>query len=73
MKEIVNNSEDSEYSDDSSQSYDSEISPQNVSRPISSGSKKDEFSDKEIESDMHCGTWINAGTVRPRFPFIGNQ
>ena len=62
MKEIVNNSEDSEYRDDSSQSYDSDISPQNISRPISSESKNDVFSDEEIESDMHHGAWINAGT-----------
>ena len=47
LKEIVNNSEDSEYSDDSSQNYDSNISPQNISRPISSESRKDEFSDEE--------------------------
>ena len=70
---MVNNNEDSEYSNDSSQSYDSDISPQNTSRPIYSESKNDEFSDEEIESDIHHGTWINAGTERPRFPFIGIQ
>ena len=39
LKEIVNNREDSGYS------HDSDISPENISRPISSGIKKDEFSD----------------------------
>ena len=41
--------------------------------PIYSESKKDEFSDEEIESDMQHGSWINAGTERPHFPFIEIQ
>ena len=41
MEEIVN-SEDNEYSDDS------DISPQNISRPISSKSEENNFSDEEI-------------------------
>ena len=56
----------------SSQSYDSDISPQNISRPISSESKKDEFSDEEIESDIHHGTWINAG-IEASFSFYWDQ
>ena len=73
---MVNNNEDSEYSDDSSQSYDSDISPQNMGcdkKKKPSESKNDEFSDEEIESDMHHGAWINARTERLRFPFIGIQ
>ena len=70
--EIVNNSEGSEYSDDSSQSYDSDISPLNISRPISSESDENKFSDEEIETDMQHGTWTNAGTKRPHFPQCQN-
>ena len=47
LKEIVNNSEDSEYSADTSQSYDSDISPENISRPIYS-KREDDIS--EIQS-----------------------
>ena len=58
----------------SSQSYDSDISPQNISRPISSESKKDDFSDEEIETDMQHGTWTNAGTFIYLFIYLlGNQ
>ena len=72
LEEIVNNSEDSEFSNDSSQSYDSDISLQKISRAISSESEDEEdFSDEEIETDMQYRTWTNAGTERPRFPFIG--
>ena len=65
MEGIVNNSEDSEYSNDS------DISPQNISRPISSESEEYNYSDEEIETDMQHRTWTNAGTERPCFPFIG--
>ena len=34
MKEIVNNSEDSDFSDDSNQSHDRDMSPANLNRPI---------------------------------------
>ena len=50
MKEIVYNSEDSELSDDNSQSYDSDMSPENISRPISSESE--EYDCSEAESDI---------------------
>ena len=71
LEEIVNNSEDSEFSDDSSQSYNNDISPSDISRPISSESEEDYFFDETIETDMQHGTWTNAGTERPCFPFIG--
>ena len=34
MQEIVNNSEDSEFSDDSNRNYDSDMSSKNINRPI---------------------------------------
>ena len=46
MKEIVNNSEDSKFSD---------MSPENISSPISSKSEDDDCS--EAESDIEHGTW----------------
>ena len=33
MEEIVNNSEDSEFRDNSSQIYDSDMSPENINKP----------------------------------------
>jgi hypothetical protein len=57
----VNNSEDSEYSDESSESYASDISCES----------EDESSDEVIDTDIKHGTWTNVGTERPRFPFIG--
>jgi hypothetical protein len=71
LEEIVNNREYSEFSDDSSQSYDSDILPQNISSPFSSESEEDDFSDEEIETDNQHGTCTNAETERCRFPFIG--
>ena len=50
MQKIVNNSKDSEFSDDSSQSCDSDMSPENISRPISSESEDDDSS--EAENDI---------------------
>ena len=50
MKEKVNISEDSEFSGDSSQNYDSDISPENISRSISSQNEEDDSS--EAESDI---------------------
>ena len=41
LKEIVNNSEDSEFSPDSSQSYDCDMSPENTSTPIYSEREED--------------------------------
>ena len=41
MQEIVNNSEDSKFSANSSQRYDSDMSPENINRPI--------YSEKEEE------------------------
>ena len=52
MKEIVNNSKDSKFSDDS------DMSPENISRPISSESEEDDCS--EAESDIQ-GHMDNAG------------
>ena len=51
MKEIVNNSEDRKFSNDS------DISPENIQvrRPISSESEEDDCS--EAESDIQHGTW----------------
>ena len=57
----MNYSEDSENSDESSESYVSDISYEN----------EDESSDEEIDTDIQHGTWTNIGTERPRFPFIG--
>ena len=60
MEERVNNSEDSEFSDDTNQSYD--ISSENISRPISLKSEEDHCSeDKETERDIQRGTWTKAG------------
>ena len=73
LKEIVNNSEDSEYSDDSSQTMIVTFHLRTLVGLFILKVKKDEFSDEEIESDMHHGTWINAGTEMPCFPFIGIQ
>ena len=57
-------SEDSEFSDDSSQSYESDMSSENINRPISSDSEK-------TESDIQLVTWMKAGPEQPHFPFIG--
>ena len=57
-------SEESEYNDDSSQSYDSDISPQNISRPISSESKNDEFSDEGIIGKTIKGKMKNSEIFR---------
>ena len=65
----MNNSEDNEYSDDSSESYASNISPKNISYE----SEEDEFSDEGIDTDIQHGTWTNVETERPRFSFIGTQ
>ena len=56
----MNNSEDSEYSDESSESYASDISCES----------EDESSDEVIDTDIKHGTWTNVGTERPHFPFI---
>ena len=53
MKEI-NNSEDSKCSDDNNQSYGSDMSPESISRPISSKNEEDDCS--ETESDILPGT-----------------
>ena len=50
MKEVVNNSEDSEFSDDSSQSHDTYMSLYNISSPTSSKNEEDDCS--EAESDI---------------------
>ena len=55
LEEIVNNSEDSKYSNDSNQSYDSDISPQNITRSISFESKKDDFSDEARDMEGQRG------------------
>ena len=60
LEEIVNNSEDSEFSDDS-ESYANDIA----------SDSEDQSSDDVIDTDIHHGTWTNVGTERPRFPFIG--
>ena len=46
LEEIVNNSEDSEYSDESSESYASDISCEG----------EEESSDEEIDTDIQHGT-----------------
>jgi hypothetical protein len=47
LKKIVINSEDSEFSADSSQSYDSNMSPENISRPIYSEGEEDVISENQ--------------------------
>ena len=70
MQEIVNN-EESKFSDDSSQSYDCDMSPENINSPTSSDSEEgDCCNDEETESDIQHGTWIKAGRKRPYFLFI---
>ena len=54
----------SEFSDDSSQSYGSDMSPKNISRHISSKNKEDDCS--EAESDIKHGTCTKAATKRPQ-------
>ena len=61
LKKIVNNSEDRKFSADSSQSYDSDISPENISRPIYSEREEDNISEtqsltctEEIDSSYTC-------------------
>ena len=49
----VDSNEDSEFSDDSSQSYDSDMSPENISRPISLESEVTALRHKVILR----GTW----------------
>ena len=49
MEKIVNNSEDSEFNGDSSQRYDSDMSPENINRYISSNSEEGDYSDDEEE------------------------
>ena len=53
LKEIVNNNEDSEFSADSSQSYDSDMSPENISRPICSENRKKTTSLRTKVSHAH--------------------
>ena len=60
LEKIVNNSEDSEFSD-YSESYASDIA----------SDSEDQSSDNVIDTDTHHGTWTNVGTERPHFPFIG--
>jgi hypothetical protein len=50
---------------------DTDMSPENIRRPISSESEEDHCSDDEAENDIQHGTWTKAGTERPHFPFIG--
>ena len=47
LEEIMNNSEDSDYSDDSKQSYDSDMSPKNINRPFSSKNEEHDNFDEE--------------------------
>ena len=62
LEEIVNNSEDSEYSDENSESYASDIFCES----------EDESSDEVIDTNIQHGTWTtNVGTERLHFPFIG--
>ena len=56
MKEIVNNTEDSKFSDDKSQCYDIDMLPENISSPISSESEKDICS--EVESDIQPHSFL---------------
>ena len=50
---MVNNSKDSKFNDDSSQSYDSDVT-WNLSRPLSSKNEEDDCS--EAESDIQHNT-----------------
>ena len=73
-KDIVNNSEDNEFREESNQSYDSEMSSEYVSRPISFESEEDNYSDdEETESDIQHSTGMKAGTKQPCFFFFGSQ
>ena len=53
LEEIVNNSGDSKFSDDSSQSHVTDMSPENICRPISSESEEDYCSNDEVDSTAH--------------------
>ena len=59
LEEILNNSEDSEFSDDS-ESHASDIA----------SDSEDQSSDDIIDTDIHHGTWTSVGTERPRFPLL---
>ena len=55
LEEIVNNSEDSELSDDS----------ESFAIDIASDSE-----DQSSDDDIHHGTWTSVGTERLRFPLL---
>ena len=60
LEEIVNNSKDSEFSDDS-ESYASDIA----------SDREDQSLDDVIDTDIHHGTWTSVGTeTPPRFPLL---
>jgi len=60
LKEIVNNNEDSEFSADSSQSYDSDMSPENISRPIYSEKEEDDISENRSLTCTYTKTRRNS-------------
>ena len=62
LEEIFKNSEGSKFSYNSSQSFDIDMSPENINRPISSESEEDDCTDDEAESDIQHRTCTNAGT-----------
>ena len=71
---MVNNSEASGFNEDSRQRCDSNMSSENVSRPISFQIEECICSDnEETESDIQHGKWIKAGTEQPHFPFAAGQ
>ena len=57
-EEMGNSIEDRKFNDDSSQSYDSDISSENLNMPISSKNEEHEYSDEEeTESDLIFLFW----------------
>ena len=56
MKDIVNSSEDSEFTDDSSQS----LSPENISRPISLENEENYCSEAASDRAWHMHKSINS-------------
>ena len=67
MEKIVNNCKASVFNDNSSESYDSDISTKNVNKPISFKSE-DDFSD-----NIQHGKWMKEGTEHSILHLLGNR
>ena len=53
----MSNCDDSDFSDDSNQSYDSDVSPENINRSFSSENEEHYCSDDE---ETESGTWAKS-------------